>query len=148
MTAIESAVVVTSSNWIGDDSDRVARPLTTTFTYDPGCLTTRWQLSADSSTDQNLISFTSATQCNPLGTNDYFSPGICPEGMTIATVIENRHSNYTKGGSRLWYANCCSSYVTPKIYALGKKIPINKQKKRHDTLLLNINDRPAMLANN
>jgi hypothetical protein len=110
MTAIESAVVTTSSAWIGDGEDYTAGKLTTTFTYNTGCAPTRWQYYPDTTgSEQSMVVFTLNTECQPMTTYPVYSPGLCPEGMTIATVVENRHSNYTKGGSRMWNANCCSS---------------------------------------
>jgi hypothetical protein len=115
MSAIESAIIVTSTAKVVGGDDYTAGRLTTTFTYDPGC-TGIWSQSRntddDPETERNAATRTLAIECQPLKTYPVYSPGICPEGMTIPRVIENRLTKYTKGGPRLWYGNCCSKYVT------------------------------------
>jgi hypothetical protein len=98
MTAIESAVIVTSLGEVVGGDDYTAGRLTTTFTYDAGCTGNYWQYSADETgTEQNMVKHELITQCQPMETWPVYSPGICPEGMTLPTVEEMRHSTYTKG---------------------------------------------------
>jgi hypothetical protein len=118
MAAIESASVITSlEDVLGDGY--TAGKLTTTFTYDAGCTGDWWQSRYsldDPETERNMASLELDNACQPLQTAPVYSPGICPEGMTIPTLIEYRHSTYTKGdrGDRLWYGQCCTEYVAER----------------------------------
>jgi hypothetical protein len=56
MTAIESAVIVTSLGEVVGGDDYTVGRLTTTFTYDAGCTGNYWQYSADEpGTEQNMV---------------------------------------------------------------------------------------------
>lgn len=47
------------------------------------------------------------TSCQPYSDQPLYSPGVCPEGQTIAEVTEI-HANVSTGVRTEWQASCCS----------------------------------------
>lgn len=92
--------------------------LTTAFTYDSDCLG-RWLLSSSRSGETpNIYSLSPTgtntdprwTSCQPFNYQSAYSPGMCPEGRTIASVIE---AQYTAGNQKNieWAGLCCERYT-------------------------------------
>jgi hypothetical protein len=51
------------------------------------------------------------TSCQPYSSQSLYSPGVCPDGQTVAEITEV-HANYTTGGVLTsWVASCCRRYV-------------------------------------
>lgn len=45
--------------------------------------------------------------CQPLGYMTYYSPGVCPDGQSIATAVKVSRVYAGSSSSLYWNANCC-----------------------------------------
>jgi hypothetical protein len=62
--------------------------------------------------DQGPFTDSLYLSCQPLSAMPTYSPGVCPEGQTVAEVTEFQYSASSASGSqRLWQASCCKRYV-------------------------------------
>lgn len=87
--------------------------LTTIFTYASSCRD-RWVLFEDYSSILYSISGlgTYPIACQPSSTEPYYSPAICPSGLSVAAIRETRlASELGNEDFRLWGAACCGRYV-------------------------------------
>jgi hypothetical protein len=104
-------------------------PLTTTFTYPSSCINHWVQLqpgdpisSISLYSKRGIGSYFESCQPDSGTIGPYYSPGVCPSGQTIATIIEYSTASATGGGSdRQWAAICCLRYVWSFIVRIRKR---------------------------
>jgi hypothetical protein len=122
MADIEAASVTVVSGTESFPATAGLRPLTTRYTYAPTCITRWYQPYPDSSsyfsslysTYRQSNHFASCQPSDGPSTNQLrYSPGVCPDGQTIATITESRTVPVAEDGSgRVWLAYCCLRSVS------------------------------------
>jgi hypothetical protein len=51
------------------------------------------------------------TSCQPYSLQPLYSPGVCPDGQTVAEITEIQANHTTGGVLTSWVASCCRRYV-------------------------------------
>jgi hypothetical protein len=89
-------------------------PLTTTFTPASTCSTWTQLYPNEADYYSAYVSKFQDKSCSPSGggTQQLYSPGICPSGYTMYSITEYRVPSVTAGNDRLWAGHCCTRYVS------------------------------------
>ncbi|PVI04075.1 hypothetical protein DM02DRAFT_652094 [Periconia macrospinosa] len=95
-------------------------PLTTIYTAPSSC-SNRWMMNATQTVNDAPVSIAFSRilpnalydpeylTCQPFAVAPTYSPGVCPDGHTIAEVTEHQVSKTAGGMDRYWQASCCKS---------------------------------------
>ena len=82
----------------------------------------RWMLATERSSDKEVLVVYSTypenapsdrlyKECQRYGAMPTYSPGVCPDGQTIAEVTKFLHHDTTGIESTFWQASCCNTLV-------------------------------------
>jgi hypothetical protein len=112
--------VVTTSITISPPRDNIP-DLTTVYTPLAYCVS-RWMLPVSNGSYGTTV-FSTRPKSSERGADSFYmgcqrfstvwySPGVCPDGQTVAEITEIRTSVATQGAGTFWRASCCMSGMT------------------------------------
>jgi hypothetical protein len=106
----EDRWMLASSNYLGDTIT-----LNEPVNGDPDTLTTAIHLLVPGAFDLTVWSVDknpSFSSCRPYSAQPLYSPGVCPDGHTVAEITEF-HASHTSGDVLTsWVASCCRRYMS------------------------------------